>query len=151
MVISYLKKTSGFTLIELLIVLAIIGIISLVGVPNYNTFLEKSRFEKATNNLYNAYRFARSEAIKTSSPMTLKPKEVNDWSDGWKVVDSTDRVLLTVKAPHSTVNISGNAITVFGRGSINMDGLTMLKVFTAQRIMNICILESGQSKKEGCV
>nr|WP_232772402.1 GspH/FimT family protein [Psychromonas sp. Urea-02u-13] len=131
--------------------LAIIGILSSVGVPSYNKFVEQGRFSQATNDLYNAYRFARSEAIKTSSPMTLKPKTVSDWSDGWEVVNSGNDILLEVKKPHASIEVSGAEITVFGRGSINIAGFTFLTVSSASRTSSICVLESGQSKKGACI
>lgn len=126
--------------------LAIIGILTSVGVPSYNKFVEHGRFSQATNDLYNAYRFARAEAIKTSSSMTLKPK-AGGWGDGWEVIDTANNTLLDTKAPHSTVTISGDPITVFGRGSISGAGSTMLTISTAQKTLTICILESGQSQK----
>ncbi len=150
MKLSYFKKQSGFTLIELLVVLAIIGILSSVGVPSYNKFIEHGRFSQATNDLYNAYRFARAEAIKTSSPMTLQPK-TGGWANGWEVVSSGGGTLLSVRAPHNTVYISGNIITVFGRGSVSLaSATTSLTISSAQRTLSICILQSGQSKKGGC-
>jgi type IV pilus assembly protein PilE len=38
-----MKKHSGFTLMELMIVVAIIGIISAIAFPSYNSYMKKSR------------------------------------------------------------------------------------------------------------
>jgi prepilin-type N-terminal cleavage/methylation domain-containing protein len=40
-------KKSAFTLIELLVVIVIIGILSTIGVAQFNTYQEKARFDKA--------------------------------------------------------------------------------------------------------
>ena len=52
------KKEHGFTLIELMIVVAIIGILAAIAIPNFLTYQLKSRQSEAKTNL---------QAIKTSS------------------------------------------------------------------------------------
>jgi len=53
-----MKKTSkffGFTLIELMIVVAIIGFLSVIAVPNFFTFLAKAKRSEAYMNLGSIY------------------------------------------------------------------------------------------------
>lgn len=49
------KKHKGFSLIELLVVVAIIAILSAVGIPAYNGYITDSRRVAATNALRNIY------------------------------------------------------------------------------------------------
>ena len=45
-----MTKSSGFTLIELLVVVAIVGILSAVGIVSYNGYVDSTK-KKATENI----------------------------------------------------------------------------------------------------
>ncbi|MCP4322690.1 MAG: prepilin-type N-terminal cleavage/methylation domain-containing protein [Alteromonadales bacterium] len=145
MLFLYFKKQSGFTLIELLVVLAIIGILTSVGVPSYNKFVEQGRFSHGYNNLYNAYRFARAEAIKTSSPMVLDAKD-GDWNKGWIVYKSptSSAVLLDSPPVKSGINVTASTITVSGQGSLSSP-VEFTVTGPSGRSRLICIIQNGQS------
>lgn len=138
---------AGFNLIELMVAISIVMILALVALPSYQTIMSKERFASATNNLYNAYRFSRSEAIKTSSPMRLMPLN-NSWANGWQVLDNSNKVLHQAGAPHSSVTITGNSLTVLGTGALINAASFSVKDSSTTRYL--CVLSSGQSQlKEG--
>lgn len=138
-----LPQQHGFNLIEMMVVVAIVMILTLVAIPSYQTFVQTDRMADASNNLYNAFRFARSEAVKTSSSVTLKAID-SDWAKGWQVVDAADKVLMQVQAPHKDITVTGSNTTVKGNG-----GLSSSQEFTVSgysETKRLCIYISGQSK-----
>ncbi|MFT6349362.1 MAG: type IV fimbrial biogenesis protein FimT [Psychromonas sp.] len=145
------KNSLGMTLLELLIVLAIIVILASVGIPSYQTFIANERFAIASNELYNAYRFARNEAIKTSSSMILKPK-TGGWVNGWQVTDNSDTVLLVSKKPHDSITVTGVEVTVEGMGALSDGGVTFSITGPGGKLNCLSVLSSGQSqlKPEAC-
>ncbi len=146
------QKQQGLTLVELVIAMAVLVMLAVIGAPSYEKFRANDRFAVASNGFHNAYRFARHEAIKTSSTMTLKAIATDSWKSGWKVVDATNTELLHHDAIHSDIDISeiggGFSIKVKGMGTV--DG--GLKEFTIRDTVNthnqncLMILSSGQSE-----
>ncbi len=51
-----MRRTKGFTLIELMIVVAIIGILAMIAIPNFMKFLGKTRRSEAKYNLEAIYK-----------------------------------------------------------------------------------------------
>jgi type IV pilus assembly protein PilA len=61
------NDTSGFTLVELMVVVAIIGILASVAIPNYNRFQAKSRQSEAKVNLAAIYTAEKAYAVEMST------------------------------------------------------------------------------------
>lgn len=149
----HLKKQSGFTLIELLVTLAIIGILTSVGVPSYNKFSQQGEFSEAYNGIYNAYRFARSEAIKTSSPMKLQ-----SYNTYWIVIAEgtayADRLATTSSIDGNNIAIIGapGSPIISGNGSLANNFSISVRDRRNGSQKFVCILKNGQSYKSdsGC-
>ena len=66
-----MKKENGFTLIELAVVMAIVGILSSIAVPAYNTWLPRYRLKHAAMDLRANMNSVKLEAIKNNSDWAI--------------------------------------------------------------------------------
>jgi len=94
---------TGVTMIELLVTLSIAAILLTLAVPNFMDFVRNSRLTNAANDLSLAMAYARSEAVKRGSKITVcgrsddatcgnsqSVEEKYIWDDGWLVFVDTD-------------------------------------------------------------
>ena len=91
------RRASGFTLIELVIVLAVVAIITAVGLPSLQGTLSGTHATVIGNRLLTDLARARSEAIMSRYPTVICPSRNNstcsgasDWSNGWIVFVDRD-------------------------------------------------------------
>ncbi len=109
-------KHAGFTLIELMVVLAIVGILIMVGVPQLQTFMQGNRLVASTNELHSALHIARSEAIKLNSSVSMCTSDDsetcsddNNWANGWIVFADANGDMAGADAACTAADIVGRA------------------------------------------
>lgn len=66
------KNRAGFTLIEVLVVLAIIGIVSMIAIPGYLSWMPGIRLKTAARELYANLQKAKLRAIKEGRPIRVR-------------------------------------------------------------------------------
>ena len=83
------RGARGFTIIELMMVVAIVGVLSVLALPAMKDLVTGNRMKTLSLDLYTSLALARSEAIKRNANTVSMIAKSGDWKNGWQVcVDS---------------------------------------------------------------
>jgi len=77
-------RGAGFTLIELITTVFIAGILLSIGTPYFSSFILGQRIRTAAADLASSLVYARSEAVKRNTGVTIAPA-TGGWQNGWTV------------------------------------------------------------------
>jgi type IV fimbrial biogenesis protein FimT len=109
-------RARGFTLIELLVAVVVLVVLLGLGVPAFKETIATQRIKTASFDLFSALNYARSEAVKRNTSISLKAGETSSgaWTTGWRVEDGSGNRL---RSWGSTSNVAitetvGGATTV---------------------------------------
>lgn len=98
-----MKQQTGFTLNELVITVALVGIVTAIGLPAMGEFVKNDRLTTQINVLVGHLAMARSQAVTLHLPVTVCASKNQstcssaDWADGWIIyVDADSSGTLTV-------------------------------------------------------
>ncbi len=115
-------KETGITLIELLVVMALVAVLASIAMPGARAFVVKRATASAASAISTDFRFARAEALKRSSRVTICrssnqtscDSSAGSWSVGWIVfsdvngnqaIDGNDAILRVQDQIPSVVSI----------------------------------------------
>jgi len=76
------RLINGFTLLELIVTLAIVGITMSIAVPSLGFKVDENRVIGAAEQIYQDLLYARSEAVKSNSDITLSFTQNSSWCYG---------------------------------------------------------------------
>ena len=85
-----LRTLFGVTIIELILVLTIVIILTLIAMPIFNTLIQNYRLTTASEALYNAFQFAKSEAVKANTTIYVTFQTGDNWCYGINAGSSCD-------------------------------------------------------------
>lgn len=123
---------NGFTLIELMVVIAVLAIVLGVAIPSFTQQIRNNGSTALSSEFQAALGFARSEAVKRSSRVSVCPSSdgsncltADDWKKGWIVFvdnapsDSTAAVTVGDVLKYWS-GIDQNAIITAKKGSTSL-------------------------------
>ena len=67
-----MRSSKGFTIIEMMIVIAIIGILSMIAVPDFLGLTSRARLKSAARDIVSNMQLARVKAIRDGSPWAVQ-------------------------------------------------------------------------------
>ena len=88
-------KQQGFTLLELMIVVAMLGVVTAIGLPSFRAMMITSEVVDVTNDFTITLKRARSEAIKRGKDIRICSSidgescsgVAGNWNRGWLIYD----------------------------------------------------------------
>ncbi|WP_413785040.1 GspH/FimT family pseudopilin [Marinobacter sp. DY40_1A1] len=63
----------GFTIIELLILMAVLGVVAAIAIPNFSRLIQNNQLTTTNNDLVGALNMARSEAVRRGAAVSVVP------------------------------------------------------------------------------
>ncbi|MBS0156931.1 MAG: prepilin-type N-terminal cleavage/methylation domain-containing protein [Nitrospira sp.] len=108
--LTSLRKQEGFTLIELMIVVAIIGILAAIAIPNFVAYQAKSKQSEAKVSLGAIFTSAVAYQAESQNPQSYSPPSISNI--GWQP-SGTPRYSYWYQDGVNTGNGNGTTVTRF--------------------------------------
>lgn len=122
----------GFTLIEMMIALTIAAIITAFATPSLMAMMATQRVKTATFNFYAAMVFARSEAIKRNSVVTISP-HAGGFTNGYDLTVGGSTLRTQIGNPGVAISApSGVALAFDGYGRLTTPARYQLELTSGQ-------------------
>ena len=148
------SRQRGFNMLELLIAIGILGVITAIAVPSFQSISINGSLSTETNDLVSSLRHARSEAAKQGLNVTVCSANADftacsgaaDWSTGWLIVDSAANVIRVREALDTDTATEMAVAGATGLIVFNRNGFT-----TSARTIKLCGRDDAAERARGVI
>ncbi len=148
------RRQAGFNLLELMITIGILGVITAIAIPSFQSVSINSSLSTETNDLVSSLRHARSEAAKQGQNVTVCSANAGytacsgaaDWSTGWLIVDTAANVIRIREALDTDTATEQAIAGAQGLIVFNRNGFT-----TNARTIKLCGRQNSAQRARGVI
>lgn len=108
----------GMTLIEIMITLAIMGILLMIGMPSFNTWLANTQVRTGAEGLTNGLQLARAEAVRRNGNVTF----VLGTQTGWTVSVASSGEVVQSRSEEDGSKNATVTVTPLGATTLTFNG-----------------------------
>lgn len=85
MIVIRAVRAAGFSIVELMVTIAIVAILAAIAGPSIDQLTRRTKLDADTERFQSAMAYARSEAIKRSTTVSMVPSATG-FSGGWRII-----------------------------------------------------------------
>ena len=143
-------RARGFTLLELMVAFTITGMLLMLGMPSFTTFLRNSEIRSTAESIINGLRTASTEAVRRNESVTFTFAGAN--SASWTIALASDPTVVVQQYSSREAGSSSKVtITPAAQASVTFTGLGRIAIDPANpdnhiRMIDIDSIVAGEAR-----